>query len=139
MDLQAVIITSIVGLVSAIVSSGIWSLLAQRKVTAAKVITEEETAKKVKAETDKIRSEAAQIIQDSSGDLVMEYKKQLQEVKDERTKDKTKFEKELFNIKKQLNERINKLEEELNEAYIEIDRQRLVINDLTKRIVELSK
>lgn len=139
MDLQAVIITGVVSIITAIVSSGIWSLLAQRKVTAAKVITEEETAKKVKAETDKIRSEAAQIIQDSSGDLVMEYKKQLQEVKDERIKDKTKFEKELAEIKKQLNERINKLEEELNEAYIEIDRQRLVISDLTQKIIKLTK
>lgn len=150
MDLQTIVVLVLVPIITALFTSSIWQLIAQRRKTHAEVVTEEETAKKVKAETDKIRSEAAQIIQDSSGDLVMEYKKQLQDMKEERisdrkqfqeerANDKRKFEEELYNIKRQLTARINKLEDELTEAYIKIDQQSIIISDLNHKILELSK
>lgn len=128
MDLQAIIITSIFGVITALVSSGIWALLAQRRITAAKVITEEETAKKVKAETDLIRSQAAQIIQDSSGDLVMEYKKQVSELREE-----------LELTRRNLTSQIEELRSELNDAYAKIKHQDVIIRGLNKQISELRK
>lgn len=150
MDLQTVIVNGIFIVIASIVSGGIFSLIAQKRLTAAKVETERETAEKTKAETAKLRSEAAQIIQDSSGDLVMEYQKQLKELKEERikdkklfeeerTKDKERFEKDLSTVRSQLTARINKLEDDLVEANIEIDRQNMVIRDLTEQIIQLRK
>jgi hypothetical protein len=150
MDLQTVIINGVFIVIASIISGGIFSLFAQKKLTAAKVKTEEETTEKTKAETEKLRSEAAQIIQDSSGDLVMEYQKQLKEMKEERIKDKVlfeeerakdkkRFEEELFNVRTQLTERINKLEDDLVEANMEIDKQNIIIRELTDKIVQLQK
>ena len=128
MDLQALIITSVVGLVSAIIGSGIFALIAQRKKTAAEVVTEEETAKKVAAETEELRSRAAKIIRDSSGELVMEYKAQIAELR-----------KELEETTANLTSQIDELRNELTIAYAKIKHQDETIRGLNRRISDLSK
>jgi uncharacterized protein YukE len=125
MDIQTLVITSIVGIITAIISSGIFSLIAQKRLTSAKVDTEEETAKKLEAET-------ADLIQKSAGELVMAYKNQYLEVKKE-----LKETREEFNIiKKELTSRIVALEDELKDAYVEIKRQDGIIKELNRRMTK---
>jgi uncharacterized protein YukE len=125
MDIQTLVITSIVGIITAIISSGIFSLIAQKRLTSAKVDTEEETAKKLEAET-------ADLIQKSAGELVMAYKNQYLEIKKE-----LKETREEFNIiKKELTSRIVTLEDELKDAYVEIKRQDGIIKELNRRMTK---
>lgn len=121
MDLQTIILNGVITVIVAIVGSGIFSLIAQKRITAAKVKTEEETAKKVEAET-------ADLIQKSSGELVMAYREQMKSLREDF--DKT---------KKELTERITNLESELKDAYAQIEHQNVVIKGLNKRILELTK
>lgn len=121
MDIQTLIITGVFSIITALVSSGIFSLFAQKRITAAKVITEEETAKKVEAET-------ADLIRKSAGELIVSYKTQMKELREE-----------FDSTKRELTDRISALEDELKDAYVEIKRQNVIIKGLNKRLLDLHK
>ena len=117
MDISTLIVTSIVSIIVAFIGSGVFSLIAQRRKTAAEVETEEENAERVRAET-------ADLIRKSSGELIVTYKQQTQELKDELVK---------------VRERLASVEELLEEANIEIKRLTVLNKQLNRRLLGLEK
>lgn len=117
MDPSTLIGPAIVAFITALFGSGVWSLIAQRRKTAAEVKTEEEHALKVKAET-------ADLIRASAGELVVAYKQQTEELKAEL---------------KQVKERLRAVENELSTAHTEIKRLLELNKQLNRRLAGLEK
>jgi cell shape-determining protein MreC len=143
---SALIVPAIVAIITAIFASGIWQLIAQRKQTAAGVEKTRKETEKLEEENKKLKADTAQILQDSSLEMVMEYKKQLEEIKKEHREQmetvKSEHKKQLeavINEVRLLKNRTSKLEEELKEAYIEINRLNNLNKDLNRRLAGLEK
>lgn len=129
------IIPAVVAVITAIFASGIWSLIAQRKQTAATVEKTKAETKKLEEENKKLKAEADQIVQDSSLEMVMEYKSQLKEVRAE-----------LALVRNQQREQeirftadIESLRAELKEAYVEINSLNDLNRELNKRLSGLER
>ena len=132
-----VIFSGVISIVVALLTSGIWALIAQRRLTAANIERTEKEAKKIEQETnqlkvenEKLKADTAQVIQDAAGDLISEYKTQNTELKMEYEKQTTKLKTELVKMRS----RLVAVEKELREARIEITRLTALNIELNKRI-----
>lgn len=129
------IIPAVVAVITAIFASGIWSLIAQRKQTAAGVDKTKAETKKLEGENKKLRAEYDQIIQDSSLEMVMEYKSQLKELRAELALVKTQQREQEIRFTAD----IESLRAELKEAHVEINRLNNLNKELNKRLSGLER
>ena len=137
-----VIFSGVISIVVALLTSGIWALIAQRRQTAANIERTEKEAKKIEEETnklkvenEKLKADTAQVIQDAAGDLISEYKTQNTELKMEYEKQTNKLKSELAKLRL----RLASVEEELRSARVEINRLTAVNLELNRRIGGLEK